>query len=236
MTTLFISDLHLSDTNQQTLTQFEHFIASQGSQAQALYILGDLFEAWVGDDDHSDCARRVAHALNSLSTLGINIYFVHGNRDFLLGEQYAKQCGMTMLSDPTVIDCEGKNILITHGDLLCTGDKAYQKMRIVFRKPWVQRLFLMLPRKIREWIGKQMRSNSSQSKMADYMDANLDTVSLWFEKNHCDIMVHGHTHKPYHHQVEKTHRYVLGAWDIRPVILVIAGGQVMLRELLEFPR
>lgn len=234
MTTLFISDLHLSDNNPTTLKQFEHFIASQGSQAQSLYILGDLFEAWVGDDDNSDCARRVAQALHSLAVLGIKIYYVHGNRDFLIGEKFAKQCGMELLPDPTVIDCDGKRILITHGDLLCTDDKAYQSMREIFHTPWVQKVFLALPRSIREWVGKKMRDNSGKShgsKTESMMDANPETVAAWLEKKDCLMMVHGHTHKPFHHQVKNTHRYVLGAWDIKPVILVSAGGQVMLREL-----
>lgn len=234
MTTLFISDLHLSDTHPKTLALFEHFIATQASQAQALYILGDLFEAWVGDDDQSETAKRVAQALHSLSTLGTKIYYVHGNRDFLVGILFAEQCNMTLLNDPTVIDCEGKKILISHGDLLCTEDTSYQNMRKIVHKPLVQKIFLTLPRFIREKIADLMRKNSAKShhyKTESAMDVNPEEVGSWFEKNSVESMVHGHTHKPQHHQVKNTHRYVLGAWDIKPVILVYAGGQMMLRDL-----
>lgn len=234
MTTLFISDLHLSDTSPTSLEQFEHFIATQASQAQTLYILGDLFEAWVGDDDPSVTAGRVARALNSLSTLGTKIYFIHGNRDFLIGPQYAAACGMTVLPDPSIIDCEGKKMLVTHGDLLCTDDKSYQNMRKFFHTAWVQRLFLALPRFIREKVASMMRQQSGKAhtyKSNTAMDVNAQTASSWFETHHCELMVHGHTHKPQHHQVKNTHRYVLGAWDIKPVILVMAGGQMILKEL-----
>jgi UDP-2,3-diacylglucosamine hydrolase len=213
MTTLFISDLHLSDNNPATLKLFERFIATQASQAQALYILGDLFEAWVGDDDNSEAARRVAEALSALTDSGTKIYYVHGNRDFLIGQDYASQCKMTLLPDPSLIDCEGKKILITHGDLLCTDDKPYQKMRKVFHTPWVQKVFLMLPRFIREKIADLMRKQSGQShstKTPASMDANPETVQAWFSQYQCELMVHGHTHKPFHHQVKNCHRYVLG--------------------------
>jgi UDP-2,3-diacylglucosamine hydrolase len=227
MTTLFISDLHLADNNPVTLALFESFIATQASQAQSLYILGDLFEAWVGDDDPSDAARRVAQALSVLARQGTKIYYVHGNRDFLLGQHYADQCKMILLPDPSLIDCEGKKILISHGDLLCTDDKAYQAMRRFFHKPWVQRLFLALPRFIREKIADLMRKQSGQShanKTPASMDAHPETVQAWFNQYQCELMVHGHTHKPFHHQVKNTHRYVLGAWDIEPKVLLVTDS------------
>lgn len=234
MTTLFISDLHLSDDNQETLKQFERFIQNQAQQAEALYILGDLFEVWVGDDDTSQAARSVAERLHDLSAAGTQIYYVHGNRDFLIGEKFAKNCGMTLLPDPTVIECEGKKILVTHGDLLCTKDIPYQKMRRIFHKNWVQTLFLALPRFIREKIGNMMRKQSHEShgdKNLEIMDADPETVDHWLETHKTDYMIHGHTHKPHHHQVKNTHRYVLGAWDIKPMIVVAAGGQLVLKQL-----
>ncbi len=224
MTTLFISDLHLSDNHPETLKLFESFIATEASQAQALYILGDLFEAWVGDDDPSETAGRVAQALSALADLGTKIYYIHGNRDFLLGQAYADQCKMSLLPDPSLIDCEGKKILISHGDLLCTDDASYQTMRQIFHTSWVQKCFLMLPRFVREKIANLMRKQSGQAhsnKTPASMDAKPETVNAWFNQYACEFMVHGHTHKPFHHQVKNTHRYVLGAWDIEPKVLLI---------------
>lgn len=234
MTTLFISDLHLGDNHPETLSLFEKFIKEQASQAQTLYILGDLFEVWVGDDDASKTAQTVAELLKSLSDQGTKVYYIHGNRDFLLGPAYAARCGMTVLPDPTEIEIDGKNILLTHGDLLCTDDVEYQKLRRLVRKPWVQKLFLLLPRKLRESIGETLRKESNKAhryKAESDTDVSPLTVMSWFEQYpEVTVMIHGHTHKPYHHQVKYSHRYVLGAWDIKPVILVMAGGQIILKE------
>jgi UDP-2,3-diacylglucosamine hydrolase len=234
VTTLFISDLHLSDDHPELLDQFEAFIAQQATQAEALYILGDLFEAWIGDDCKSAAADRVAEALHALSTRGTRIYFIHGNRDFLLGQQYADRCGMILLPDPSLIDCEGKKVLITHGDLLCTDDKNYQKLRRIVHTRWIQRLFLALPLSFRETLAKALRKESMKAnphKIAALMDTTPATVAAWFQVHDLQLMVHGHTHKPAHHQVGNTHRYVLGAWDIKPIVLVYAGGQWILKEL-----
>jgi UDP-2,3-diacylglucosamine hydrolase len=231
MTTLFISDLHLSDYNEKTLVQFEQFISGVAAQADALYILGDLFEVWVGDDDHSTAAKRVAKALHDLAQKGTKIFYVHGNRDFLISKLYADQCAMTLLTDPTVVEVDGKKVLITHGDLLCTDDHAYQTMRKVFHNPWVQKIFLALPRSWRENIGKRMRDRGPLMKPESVMDVNADALLASFRNHPAEIMVHGHTHKPAHHQIGKTHRYVLGAWDIKPMILVMAGGQIILKDL-----
>lgn len=231
MTTLFISDLHLSDHHPDTLAQFESFIAGQARQAHELYILGDLFEAWVGDDDTSDVAGRVARALSALTEAGTKIFYMHGNRDFLLGQAYADRCKMSLLNDPTEIDCEGRKILITHGDLLCLDDKSYQTMRKIFHRPLVQKIFLKLPRFAREKFANLMRKQSNQAqttKSLASMDVNPEAVQTWFEQHQCELMIHGHTHKPFHHQVKKTHRYVLGAWDMDPKVLLIAGGQILL--------
>lgn len=231
MTTLFISDLHLADQHPETLQLFEKFILNQASQAQALYILGDLFEAWVGDDDQSETAKRVAKALHDLASKGTKVYYIHGNRDFLISKLYADQCGMMLLSDPTVVEIDGKKIVLTHGDLFCTDDIQYQKMRKIFHTPWVQKIFLALPRPFREKVGQFMRQQSSNMKPESMMDVNQEAVSACLTQHGAEIMVHGHTHKPFHHQVKNTHRYVLGAWDIKPMVLVMAGGQIILKDL-----
>ncbi len=213
-----ISDLHLSDAHPELLQAFEHFIDTKARHARALYILGDLFEAWVGDDDNSLTARRVCAQLKMLKEQGVSVYYMHGNRDFLVGKTFINQSGAKLLPDPSVIPIDGHNILMSHGDLLCTHDKAYQRYRFWVHQPWVQTLFLALPRSIRERLGNKLRmQSSSSSKDSTLMDVNEDTVREWFEHYQVGLIIHGHTHHPLVHEYTKSHslnqRLVLGAWE-----------------------
>src|ERR1043165_8832595 len=142
MATLFISDLHLDEARPQIVAEFEQFLRDDARGAKALYILGDLFESWIGDDDDSELAQSAGSALRSLADAGVPIFFMHGNRDFLLGEEYARRAGVTLLSDPQVIDLDGERTLIMHGDTLCTDDVEYQRFRALVRDPAWQRQFL----------------------------------------------------------------------------------------------
>ena len=139
MSTLFISDLHLDESRPEIVDLFERFLQTEARGAAALYILGDLFESWIGDDDDSPLAERVARALRALSDSGVPVYFMRGNRDFVLGKDFARKAGMTILGDPIIIDLDGQRVLLMHGDTLCTDDVDYQKFRRIMHNRWFQR-------------------------------------------------------------------------------------------------
>ncbi len=152
MSTLFISDLHLDESRPEIVDLFERFLETDARGAEALYILGDLFESWIGDDDDSPLAQRVARALRTLSDSGVPVYFMRGNRDFVLGKDFARKAGMTILDDPTIIDLNGERALLMHGDTLCIDDVSYQKFRRIMHNRWFQRIALALPLSIRRRI------------------------------------------------------------------------------------
>ncbi len=230
-----ISDLHLGDAHPDTLDAFERFIDIRARNAHALYILGDLFEAWVGDDDHSETARRVSERLKHLAEQGVPVYYMHGNRDFLIGETYLNQSAMQLLSDPSLVNFDGHPLLMTHGDLLCTQDTGYQRYRRFVHHPWVQKLFLALPRFIRDYLGDGLRATSQAKgahKPMEIMDVNEETVSAWIKQYKTDMMVHGHTHRPFEHVKPGYTRFVLGAWDEgTPKILSYYRGKFTLMDI-----
>jgi UDP-2,3-diacylglucosamine hydrolase len=226
-TAYFISDLHLTTQDPDTLGAFQHFIQSEAIGIDALYILGDLFEAWIGDDDSSACSATVAKTLQGLKQRGTKIYYLRGNRDFLLGEDYAEQCGMTILPDPSVIELGGKPVLLTHGDLLCTDDKAYQRFRSIVQQAWLQKLFLALPLSWRQKVAGFLRGKSKAAgpkKSAAMMDVNTAAVQAMMREHTVDLMIHGHTHRPAEHTHEAGKRYVLGAWDEKRAVLKYEDG------------
>ena len=224
MATLFISDLHL-DAERPAITEvFGHFLDEEARGAEALYILGDLFEAWVGDDDPSETGRYVAEKLSALRGRGVPVYFQRGNRDFLLGEAYAARAGMSILPDPAVILLHGTPTLLMHGDLLCTGDTAYQQFRAQTRDPRWQAQFLAQPLAARLAFAQQARA-ASQARHAELqgqgtMEAITDvapaTVASTLARFGVDTLIHGHTHRPAVHALEvedrACRRIVLGDW------------------------
>jgi UDP-2,3-diacylglucosamine hydrolase len=217
--TLFISDLHLDDSRPRIVELFESFLADEARDADALYILGDLFEAWIGDDDDSELPARVASALKSLGDSGVPVYFIAGNRDFLLGENYARRAGMTLLEDGTIVDLYGTPALLMHGDTLCTDDAAYLAFREQVRDPAWQRQFLARPLPERRAFAHQARDASrehtSQAAMA-IMDVNQRAVENTLRGANVARMIHGHTHRPAIHDFEldgaQAQRIVLGDW------------------------
>lgn len=217
--TYFISDLHLGDETREINSAFFQFIerlATQANNVDALYVLGDFFEMWIGDDNQTELSDRVAECLSNLSSLGIKIYFIHGNRDFLIKKHYAKKCGMHILAAQTVIDLYGQPTLLCHGDEMCTDDIEYQKFRKKSRTWWWQTLMLTLPLSFRQKKAATIRAKSKESKKSkslDIMDVNEHTVSEYFDRFGVNQMIHGHTHRPHVHQYKsgKT-RYVLGDW------------------------
>lgn len=237
MTTLFISDLHLDAERPQITELFGHFIRSEARGADALYILGDLFEAWVGDDDPSDTGAFVASELRALDDSGVPVHFIRGNRDFLLGEAFAQRAGARILPDPAVVVLYGKPTLLMHGDLLCTDDVAYQQFRAQTRNPQWQAQFLSQPLVARIAFAQQARaaSKAHQSGLKDkgtmetITDVAPATVESTFSRYGIDTMIHGHTHRPAVHELDvdghACTRIVLGDWyDQGSVLRLDARG------------
>ncbi len=234
---LFISDLHLAADHPHTMAAFERFIATRAPKAEALYILGDLFEYWAGDDDLDELFhRQVIGALCSLSDT--SIYLMHGNRDLLMGEALATACNATLLSDPALIDLYGTPTLLTHGDNLCTDDIEYQQFRKHVRSSEFQTEFLAKPLDERKAYIEQLRKRSDMEKhhkdMA-IMDVNDDAVANLLRRFHYPRLIHGHTHRPNHHahQVDghPCQRWVLGDWDTNANALRADAGGIQWETL-----
>lgn len=217
--TIFISDLHLSIDRPQTLEMFLNFLSQRARGVEALYILGDLFEAYIGDDDLSKLMLRVQKALKDLNQTGTRIFFQHGNRDFLLGARFCRETGVRLLDEWAVIDLYGQKVLITHGDLLCTDDLPYQAARLRVRnkdwqadalsKPlWMRRLYA-------RWYRLKSAINKSQ-KQSHIMDANADAVISAMRNHAVSNLIHGHTHRPAVHEIQidgnPAKRFVLSEW------------------------
>lgn len=204
MNTLFISDLHLEDSRPQTTALLTDFLRGPASKADALYILGDLFEFWIGDDVLSETAQRVADKLAELGSRGVPCYFLHGNRDFLVGPGYAEQAGLQLLPQTFVADIYGTPTLLLHGDTLCTDDLQYQVFRQRVRAPDFADRFLQLPTEQRQEMAHNARDASKQhtASMApsDIMDVNEMAVRNAFLEHGIRRMIHGHTHRPAIHQ------------------------------------
>ena len=238
MSILFISDLHLDDRRPETTALLKQFLQDEAVNADALYILGDLFEFWLGDDVPSKCSLEVAAALSSLADKGVPCYFMHGNRDFLLQEDYAKQAGMTLLPQEHVADLYGERVLLMHGDSLCTDDIPYQQFRALVRNPAWQQDFLAKTPQQRLQIALQARDASAEHKDnvdVNIMDVNPDDVIGAFERHDVLRMIHGHTHRPATHDLEvndhAAQRIVLGDWYTQGSVLRVQPGQYNLARL-----
>lgn len=203
MNTLFISDLHLEDSRPQTTALLDEFLAGPAREADAVYILGDLFEFWIGDDMLTDTAKHVAASLAALEDSGTPCYFQHGNRDFLLGESYARSAGMKLLPEVHIADLYGTPTLLLHGDTLCTDDTDYQAFRRQVRNPQFQSMFLQMPPEQRIEMARNARDaskKSSSEKPMEIMDVNEQAVCSAFDAHSVQRMIHGHTHRPAVHQ------------------------------------
>ncbi len=217
--TYFIADLHLAENRPDITACFLFFLKHEAIKAQRLYILGDLFETWVGDDDDSAYLTTITKALTALSGFGTDIYYIHGNRDFLLGKRFAKKSSMTLLPEIEQIDLYGKNVIIMHGDTLCTRDIAYQKFRKKSRSWWWQTIIKSLPLFVRKKIAANYRTKSAAAtaiKSQHIMDVTPAEVVHCLEKYQSQILIHGHTHRPAIHDLnangKHAQRIVLGDW------------------------
>jgi UDP-2,3-diacylglucosamine hydrolase len=212
---MIISDLHLESANDPKLALFERCIAGVAREATRLFILGDLFEAWVGDDDDDPLGMRVAASLRRLADAGVEIGFQHGNRDFLVGEHYAHRCGMQLLPDVATISVDGVRVLILHGDSLCTDDLGYQAVRRQFRDPAWQRAFLQRPLQERRAFAEHARAASRAHAVgadASIGDIVPDEAFKLLREQHVSALVHGHTHRP------ASHHCVMDAVPVRRIV------------------
>ena len=240
MTTLFVADLHLDPERPAITELFGAFIDEEAAGADALYILGDLFEAWVGDDDPSDAGAFVAARLHALAASGVPVHFIRGNRDFLLGADYAARCGMSLLEEPLVIDLYGTPTVILHGDLLCTDDVAYQQFRAQTRDPRWQAQFLAQPLDARLAFAAQARA-ASKARYGELVSAGTaevvgdvakEAVDALFATSGVRRMIHGHTHRPaIHDEGHGNTRIVLGDWYEQGSVLRVSENGLGLASL-----
>jgi UDP-2,3-diacylglucosamine hydrolase len=239
MTTLFISDLHLEDNRPAATGWLLDFLSGPARTADAVYILGDLFESWIGDDALSGTARQVAQATSALNAAGVPCYFMHGNRDFLLGEAYATQAGLQLLPDAALVDLYGTPTLLLHGDTLCTDDKEYQLFRQQSRNPQWQAHILALSVEERLQLAKSARDASiahTGSVSMDIMDVNETAVRGAFRDYGVKRMIHGHTHRPavHKHKLEdgsEAERIVLSDWYTTGSYLRVSADSVQSIEI-----
>ncbi|MCK9488134.1 MAG: UDP-2,3-diacylglucosamine diphosphatase [Xanthomonadales bacterium] len=227
MSTLFISDLHLDASRPQATAAIARFLERLPGTCRRLYILGDLFESWIGDDDDAPLPDQVAGLLRQRAEAGLAIAFMAGNRDFALGPDYAKRAGFRLLEDPTAIDLHGRKTLLMHGDTLCTDDTAYQAFRVQVRDPaWLANM-LAQPLAARRAFAAQARASSREHTAATaetIMDVNANAVADAFRQHQVDLIIHGHTHRPavHEHMVDgrRCTRIVLGDWYEQGTVLV----------------
>ena len=234
MTTLFISDLHLDDRRPDATEAFLAFLEQEAANAEALYILGDLFEYWLGDDAPTPVGQTVAPALRAVAESGVPIAFTHGNRDFLLGERYAEAAGMTLLPEEHVIDLYGAPTLLLHGDTLCTDDVEYQQVRTMLRNPDWQAEFLKKSPQERVQAALQAREMSAEHKdgvSMEIMDVNAGAVEDALARHGLRHMIHGHTHRPAVHETGGHQRVVLGDWYDQGSVLMISPDGLELDAL-----
>ncbi|MDH2245650.1 UDP-2,3-diacylglucosamine diphosphatase [Pseudomonas sp. GD03855] len=217
---LLISDLHLEEERPDITRAFLHFLATRARQAEALYILGDFFEVWIGDDAMTPFQRSIADALRALSEGGTRIYLMHGNRDFMLGKGFCRAAGCTLLADPSVVELGGERVLLMHGDSLCTRDEGYMRLRRLLRNPLSLLILRNLPLSTRKKLARKLRSESrtqTRMKAADIIDVTPELIPRVLAEHRVRTLIHGHTHRPATHQLEVDghpgRRIVLGDWD-----------------------
>ncbi len=228
--TYFISDLHLSAERPEITTAFGQFL-DRHRDAEALYILGDLFEFWIGDDDDSAIVHDVARLLQQFRQAGPHIYLMHGNRDFLLGERYAARLGATILPDPSVLEIDGHRLLLMHGDSLCTRDLEYQQFRTMVRSPEWQQGALSHSLEERRALAAKLRAESKHAgsrKAEDIMDVTGNEVARAMTEAQCRTLIHGHTHRPARHEIASGVRWVLGDWEQKGWYLKLEKGEINL--------
>lgn len=236
---LFISDLHLEDSRPDITEGLLNFLDRESGRCSALYILGDLFEVWLGDDTDQPLAGQVADALQAFAGAGAQVFLMHGNRDFLIGDDFANRCGASLLADPTVIETSLGPVLLSHGDSLCVDDVDYQAFRAQVRDPQWQQQFLSQPLAARRAFAEQARAQSqtaTSNKAMEIMDVNQQAVLSLLEEHAVARLLHGHTHRPARHELDlagqpgEAWRLVLGDWDKQGWFAEIEGSTISLKS------
>jgi UDP-2,3-diacylglucosamine hydrolase len=229
----FISDLHLSENTPSVTEGFFKFLKTAAQELSHLYILGDLFEAWVGDDDDSQHAMSVMQKINHATRNGLEIFFIHGNRDFLCGQKFAEQSNLTLLPDPFFLNFFDQKIALSHGDNFCTEDLEYIKFKKEVRSEKWQQEFLQKPLDDRLNIASNMRDASQKNnsnKDISIMDVTPNAIQEFFAEHRIDLLIHGHTHRPNTHQINSGTRIVLGDWHKTGWCLMLDEQQQELKE------
>jgi len=229
----FISDLHLSENTPFVTEGFFEFLKTAAQELSHLYILGDLFEAWVGDDDDSQHAMSVMQKINHATRNGLEIFFIHGNRDFLCGQKFAEQSNLTLLPDPFFLNFFDQKIALSHGDNFCTEDLEYIKFKKEVRSEKWQQEFLQKPLDDRLNIASNMRDASQKNnsnKDISIMDVTPNAIQEFFAEHRIDLLIHGHTHRPNTHQINSGTRIVLGDWHKTGWCLMLDEQQQELKE------
>jgi len=239
MTIRLISDLHLEPARPAQAMGFLNYLSDLPDDTESLYILGDFFEVWMGDDYSDEFSNRIREAIKATTTRGIDVFFMHGNRDFLVGQQFCEQTGAHLVDDPTVTTLNGQPVLLMHGDSLCTDDTEYMKIRGMFRNPAWQQDFLSKPLAERIAFARQVRSESQSShqmKSAEIMDVNQQEVDRTMAEFGQSILIHGHTHRPevhsWDHNGEQRTRIVLGDWSDSEgwEVVIASDGKAQLQK------
>nr|WP_199869009.1 UDP-2,3-diacylglucosamine diphosphatase [Pseudomonas sp. CFBP 13719] len=225
---MLISDLHLQEERPDITRAFLDFLGGRARSAEALYILGDFFEAWIGDDAMTPFQSSICAALRALSDGGTKIFLMHGNRDFLIGSTFCKKAGCTLLADPSVVRLNGEPVLLMHGDSLCTRDEGYMRLRRVLRNPLTLFILRHLPLGTRHKLARKLRSESrtqTQMKASDIVDVTPEEVPRVMRQHGVATLIHGHTHRPAVHELQigdlPARRIVLGDWDRQGWVLQV---------------
>ncbi len=226
LSSLFISDLHLDASRPAATDAFLRFLNDEAARSNALYILGDLFEYWIGDDAYSAHDRSVIEALARLTNSGVRCFIMHGNRDFLLGDKFCRDSGAILIADPTLIYVGGESVLLSHGDFLCTDDVGYQRFRKIVRSTVFRSIYPRLPMSLKQWLAQTARKKSVNShgfKPPEILDVNQAAVEKTLTEFEVRTILHGHTHRPGIHEFSlndgTVRRIVLGDWYTQGSVL-----------------
>lgn len=231
---LLISDLHLHEQRPDITQAFLTFLKTHVYKAEQLYILGDFFDVWVGDDGMSAFHQQIASALRTVAEQGVHIYLMHGNRDFLIGQKFCQLAGCQLIKDPSLIQANGETLLLMHGDSLCTSDTDYQRMKRLLRNPVSLFILRRLPLKTRQRIAGDLRQqsrNRTAMKAQDITDVSPEAVEQSMRKYQVRTLIHGHTHRPAVHSQTQGQRIVLGDWDSQGWYVQIDKQGIALKSL-----
>jgi len=235
---LLISDLHLHEERPDITGAFLAFLQQHAKQAQALYILGDFFEVWIGDDAMTPFQHSMAEALSAVAATGTQIYLMHGNRDFLIGDTFCELADCQLIKDPSIVQLAGEPVLLMHGDSLCTSDRSYIRLRRILRNPFISLILRNLPLRTRQRLAGGLREKSQTStrmKASDITDVNPQAVSRIMAQYKVRTLIHGHTHRPATHALaDNKQRIVLGDWDTQAWFIKVSRTTIKL-QALPFP-